>query len=203
MPLTNICVYCGSSRGENPNYAQAAAELGKEIRHRGSALIYGGGSIGLMGVLADTVLELGGSVTGVITQELWEHEVGHRRLTKVHIVATMHERKHRMFEMSDGFVVMPGGFGTLDEFFEVITWLQLGIHRQPVGLLNIDGYYDPLLTFLEHACEEGFVTTENRRLILDAPGSAELLDAMEQWTDDRTNTISADRRQGSAQRDRE
>ena len=178
MSFRRLCVYCGSKKRTRPSYAHAAEELGKVLVDRGWSLVYGGGSIGLMGVLANTVLDKGGEVIGVITQELFDHEVGHSQLTKLHIVDSMHERKKLMFDLVDGFVVMPGGYGTLDEFFEIVTWHQLGIHAHPVGLLNVDRYFDPLLKFLDHARDEEFISAENRQLVVDADTPAGLIPRM-------------------------
>ena len=175
MSFRRLCVYCGSKTGTRPSYSQAAQELGKLLANLGWGLVYGGGSIGLMGILADSVLEHDGEAIGVITKELFEHEVGHDGLTEMHIVDTMHERKKLMFDLVDGFVVLPGGFGTLDEFFEIITWQQLGIHSRPVGLLNVDGYFDRLLAFLDHTRDEEFINEECRRLIVDGDTPAGLL----------------------------
>jgi uncharacterized protein (TIGR00730 family) len=155
--IRSICVFCGSSSGSRPVYAKAARELGRLLVERGLRLVYGGGSVGLMGILADAVLSAGGEVVGVIPRSLWQREVGHRELTQLHIVETMHERKALMSDHSDGFIALPGGIGTLEEMFEIWTWAQLGIHRKPLGLLNVDGYFKPLLAFVEHAVAEEFV----------------------------------------------
>ena len=181
MTFRQICVYCGSSEGERGTYKEAAIILAEALATRGLDLVYGGGSVGLMGVIADILLERGRDVTGVITRDLWEREVGHDRLTENHIVDTMHERKKLMYELADGFVILPGGYGTLDEFFEIVTWLQLKIHRRPVGILNVDGYFDRLFAFLDHARGEGFVSEANRRLILHSRDVDDLLDRMDAW----------------------
>jgi uncharacterized protein (TIGR00730 family) len=155
--MKRICVYCGSSSGTNPRHREAAARLGALLASRGMGLVYGGGNVGLMGVVADAALRGGGEVIGVIPTALMDKELGHKGVTKLHVVASMHERKQRMADLSDGFIALPGGIGTLEELFETFTWLQLGFHQKPVGLLNVDGFYDHLLTFLHHAGGEGFL----------------------------------------------
>jgi uncharacterized protein (TIGR00730 family) len=164
--LRRICVYAGSSAGARPEYAAAARELGTRLAQAGLAVVYGGGNIGLMGVLADAALAAGGEVIGVITHGLADKELAHGGATEMHRVGTMHERKWRMAESSDAFLALPGGFGTLEEFFEALTWLQLGLHRKPVGLLNVAGFYDPLLAVLEQMEAERFVRPEHRALVL-------------------------------------
>lgn len=176
MNIRRICVFCGSNLGINPVYRQAAVAVGLLMADRGIELVYGGGNIGLMGVLADAVLESGGRVIGVIPGSLLVREVGHQGLTELRIVKSMHERKALMSDLSDGFIAMPGGFGTLEEFCEVVTWSQLGIHSKPCGLLNIEGYYDPLLALFDHAVCEGFLREENRRLVLEDCDPAQLLE---------------------------
>lgn len=153
----SVCVYCGSRQGSDPAYAQAAREVGAEIGRRGWELVYGGGKVGLMGVVADAVLEHGGRVVGVIPRILMEREVGHRGLHELHVVETMHQRKQMMAERAGGFLAMPGGIGTMEELFEVWTWRQIGYHDQPVGLLNVSGYYDALLSFLQRSVDSGFL----------------------------------------------
>jgi hypothetical protein len=155
--LTSVCVFCGSAAGARPEYAAAARALGAELARRGQTLVYGGGHVGMMGAVADAVLAGGGQVVGVIPQHLMRPEVAHQGLTELHVVDTMHTRKRLMAERSDAFVVLPGGYGTLEEMFEVITWLQLRLHAKPVGLLNVEGYYDALLAFLRHAAGESFI----------------------------------------------
>src|ERR1035441_6583427 len=152
-----VCVYCGSSPGNNPVYLEQAKELGEELASRDLALIYGGSKIGLMGKLADTVLAKGGRAIGVLPEALGSKEVAHPGLTQLHIVKDMHERKAKMAALSDAFIAMPGGFGTLDETMEMITWNQLGFQAKPIGFLNVKGFYDPLFRFLEKTSEEGFV----------------------------------------------
>ncbi|MCB1089146.1 MAG: TIGR00730 family Rossman fold protein [Verrucomicrobiae bacterium] len=148
LPLRSLCVFCGSRQGQSPAFARTAMEVGRGLAARGIRLVYGGGSIGLMGIMADACLEAGGQVTGVITRHLMDREVGHRGVTDLLLVDTMLERKTRMAELSDAFLSLPGGVGTLDELFEMLTWTQLHLHEKPNGLLNIEGYYDPLLSFL-------------------------------------------------------
>ncbi len=156
--LKRICVFAGSSKGVRPEYQEAARALGHALGARGIGVVYGAGGIGLMGVLADAVIEKGGEITGVIPDKLMDMEVAHEGITELRVVRTMHERKALMAELSDGFIVLPGGLGTLEETMEMITWLQLGYHDKPVGLLNIRGYYDPLLVFFRHMNEEGFIS---------------------------------------------
>jgi uncharacterized protein (TIGR00730 family) len=161
-----IAVYCGASIGANPVHAAAARQLGAAMVERHIALVYGGGNVGLMGVIADEVLRLGGEVTGVIPQALVEREVGHTGLSRQFIVKDMHERKAMMAELSDGFIAMPGGMGTLEELFEMLTWSQLGIHNKPVGVLNTHGFYDQLLGFMAHLQAEGFVQARHAGLMM-------------------------------------
>ncbi|MCY3822622.1 MAG: TIGR00730 family Rossman fold protein [Nitrospinae bacterium] len=156
--MKRICVFAGSSKGVRPEYREAARALGHVLGARGIGVVYGAGGIGLMGVLADAVLENGGEITGVIPDKLMDMEVAHEGITELRVVRTMHERKALMAELSDGFITLPGGLGTLEETMEMITWLQLGYHAKPVGLLNIRGYYDPLLAFFRHMNEEGFIS---------------------------------------------
>ena len=172
-PLKTVCVYCGASNGQDPVYAAAARVLAQALVEHNIALVYGGGKVGLMGVIADEVLRLGGEVTGVIPQALMEREVGHLGLTRLFVVKDMHERKAMMAQLSDGFIAMPGGMGTLEELFEMLTWAQLGIHAKPIGLLNVNGFYDGLLGFVAHQREQGFVRPEHAALLLaDADASA-------------------------------
>jgi uncharacterized protein (TIGR00730 family) len=178
MNFNRICVFCGSNSGTNPAYRDAAIHLGRLLAERGIELVYGGGNVGLMGVLADSVLEANGRVIGVIPESLMAKEVGHVGLTELRIVQSMHERKALMADLSDGFIAMPGGFGTFEEFCEVVTWSQLAIHAKPCGLLNVNGYYDPLLELFDHAVREGFLRQENRRLVLEDRDPDRLLDRM-------------------------
>jgi uncharacterized protein (TIGR00730 family) len=164
--LKNICVFCGSNSGNHPEYLQAASRLGQTLARRDITLIYGGGNIGMMGALADSVLQSGGMVTGVITQKLLDLEVAHPNLTELIIVETMHQRKSIMSDLAGGFVALPGGFGTLEEIFEVLTWGQLGIHHKPCGLLNVNGYFDNLIHFLKNTVQEKFVTAEHFSMLM-------------------------------------
>ncbi|WP_028218539.1 LOG family protein [Paraburkholderia oxyphila] len=152
-----VCVYCGSSMGARPVYNEAAQAFGRALVDANLALVYGGGKVGLMGVIADTVMAHGGRAIGVIPELLVDKEVGHNGLTELHVVPDMHQRKKMMADLSDGFVAMPGGVGTLEELFEVYTWAQLGYHHKPVGVLNIDSFYNPLIALLEHTVSEGFM----------------------------------------------
>ncbi|WP_332877560.1 TIGR00730 family Rossman fold protein [Massilia sp. S19_KUP03_FR1] len=163
--LKTICVYCGASNGLDAVYADAARALAQALVAHNIALVYGGGKVGLMGVIADEVLRLGGDVTGVIPQALLEREVGHRGLTRLFVVKDMHERKAMMAQLSDGFIAMPGGMGTLEELFEMLTWAQLGIHAKPIGLLNVNGFYDGLIGFVAHQRDQGFVRPEHAALM--------------------------------------
>ena len=176
--IRSLCLYCGSSPGANPLYAQAAHDFGGTLARRGIGLVYGGGSVGLMGVAADACLAAGGKVIGVIPQLLMDKEVGHKGLTEMHVVANMHERKAMMTELADGFIALPGGYGTMDELFEALTWLQLGYHAKPVGLLNVNGFYDHLIAFLDHARDERYLRPMHREsLSVDADLDA-LIDKM-------------------------
>lgn len=176
--MPNLCVFCGSKVGTNPVYAAAARRLGALLAQRGWGLVYGGGHIGLMGVVADAVLTAGGRVVGVIPQGLADKELAHLGLTELHVVDTMHQRKALMADRSDAFVALPGGFGTADEFFEILTWAQLGIHTKPVAVLNVNGFFDPLLRWLDHTVTEGFVKPDNRELVRVFGDPVELLDAL-------------------------
>lgn len=174
-----IAVYCGASHGGSPRYAQAARELAQQMVARQIPLVYGGGNVGLMGVIADEVLRLGGEVTGVIPRALVEREVGHTGLTRQFVVKDMHERKAMMSDLADGFIAMPGGMGTLEELFEMLTWSQLGIHNKPVGLLNVDGFYDRLLDFVAHQTAEGFVREQHARLMMAESDPAALVERLQ------------------------
>ncbi len=173
--FNRICVFCGSSPGLRAEYVDAAQELARSLVSAGIELVYGGAEVGVMGVVANTALEAGGSVTGVIPRNLVDREIAHRGLTRLHVVETMHERKALMAELSDGFIALPGGLGTLEELFEALTWSQLGIHVKPCGFLNTCGYYDELLRFLDHAVSEQFIKPNHRAMIMAAVKPWELL----------------------------
>ncbi len=160
-----IAVYCGANPGADPVYAGAARVLGRLLAERGIGLVYGGGHVGLMGIVADAALAAGGRVTGVIPQQLVDRELAHPGLTELFVVRNMHERKAMMAELSDGFIAMPGGMGTLEELFEMLTWSQLGIHAKPVGVLNVAGFYDQLAAFIGHAAQQGFIRPEHHALM--------------------------------------
>ena len=179
--LSSVAVYCGSSPGADPAFAAAAASLGRLLATREIRLVYGGGHVGLMGVLADAVLRQGGEAHGVITRALEEKEIAHGGLTTLQVVETMHERKAAMADKSDGFIMLPGGFGTLDEFFEVMTWTQLGIHAKPCGILNVNGYFDPLLMLLETATRQRFLLAEHRDLVVAEADPAALIERLGSW----------------------
>ncbi len=174
--MKNICVYCGSSPGRLEAYADGARDLAQALVARDLGLVYGGASIGLMGLVADAVLRLGGRVVGVIPQALARKEVAHKSLTELHITQSMHERKTLMAELSDGFIAMPGGIGTFEEIFEIWTWAQLGIHAKPCGLLNVAGYFDALTGFLDHAAQEQFLKPQCRSLLIVESEPCALLD---------------------------
>ncbi len=171
-------MFCGSRPGSRPSFADAAAGLGTALAQRGLGLVYGGASVGLMGVLADAALAAGGRVTGVITTSLADHEIAHHGLARLDVVATMHERKFRMAELSDAVIMLPGGVGTLEEFMEAVTWVHLGISEKPCGVLNVDGYYDHLLAFLTHAVEMGFIGAPLLEGVVVADRLDDLLDAL-------------------------
>jgi uncharacterized protein (TIGR00730 family) len=175
--VERVCVYCGSSPGHDPSYREAARDLGEALLDRDLGLVYGGASVGLMGTVADTVLDGGGEAIGVIPAALEDREVAHAGLTELEVVDSMHERKQRMVELSDGFVALPGGLGTLEEILEVLTWAQLGIHDDPCGLLNVAGFYDGLVDHLDGATEAGFVSPAHRELAQVASDPDTLLDA--------------------------
>jgi uncharacterized protein (TIGR00730 family) len=179
MSIGRICVFCGSSVGARPRYAAAARELGRTLAGRGLGVVFGGGKVGLMGVLADAALAAGGEAIGVIPEALVAREIAHNGLTELRVVRSMHERKTLMADLADAFIALPGGYGTFEEFFEAVTWTQLGIHRKPCGLLNVDGYYDALLALLDRAVSDGFIRGVNRSLVLDAPDVLMLLEKLE------------------------
>jgi uncharacterized protein (TIGR00730 family) len=180
--MRRVCVYCGSSAGMNGVYAETARELGEILVGHDIELVYGGSSVGLMGVLADAVLENGGKVHGVIPRMLEEKEIAHGGLTELHVVNSMHARKTMMAALSDGFIAMPGGFGTLEEIIEVLTWGQLKFHNKPCGLLNVHGYFDKLLAFFDHNEAEGFLRPQNRRMLLNDSTPAGLIQLFERYT---------------------
>lgn len=179
--MNRICVYCGSSFGSDPIHREVAGNLGALLALRGIGLVYGGGNVGLMGAVADGALRGGGEVIGVIPSALMDKELGHTGVTKLHVVGSMHERKQLMADLSDGFIALPGGIGTLEELFETFTWLQLGFHAKPVGLLNVAGFYDDLLGFLRHAAAERFLRAEHLDSLLVETDAGVLLDRMSRF----------------------
>jgi len=181
MRVRRICVFCASSPGSRPGYVGAARTLGHLLAERGLGLVYGGASVGLMGTVASAVLEAGGEAVGVIPHLLDGREITHRGLTELHVVASMHERKKLMFDLSDGFVSLPGGLGTLEETFEMATWAQLGLHPHPVGLLDVEGFYQPLVSFLDRAVEERLLKPEHRAILVVEQEPAALLDRIDAW----------------------
>jgi hypothetical protein len=176
--MVRICVFCGSSRGQGDGYQQAAAGLGRLLAERGIGLVYGGATVGTMGVLANATLEAGGAVYGVIPQALVDREIAHPGLTELHVVRDMHERKAKMAELADGFIALPGGAGTLEELFEVWTWAQLGLHDKPLGLLDVAGFYEPLAAMLDHMVEEGFLAAGYRDMVAREADPVALLDRL-------------------------
>lgn len=179
--MKRICVFCGSTPGAMPEYTHAARQLGFILAQRQLRLVYGGGKVGMMGQLAKAVIEQGGEVIGVIPQELWEKKLAFTDLSDLRVVSSMHERKALMAELADGFIALPGGLGTLEEFFEVLTWAQLGLHQKPCGLLNIRGYYTPLITFLNHLVTQGFLATAHRSMVMVEEQPEALLDQFERY----------------------
>jgi uncharacterized protein (TIGR00730 family) len=180
--LTNrkwVCVFCGSANGAKAEYVAAARELGRTIAERGYGLLYGGATVGLMGAVADAALAAGGEVVGVIPDVIMDREIGHKGLTELHVVRTMHERKALLASRANAFVALPGGYGTMDEFLEIVTWAQLRIHANPCVLLSVDGFYDPLLRFFESAAEQGFIKPENRGLVQVAANVKGTIDLLE------------------------
>jgi hypothetical protein len=177
--MRRVCVFCGSSPGVRPAYADAARALARTLVARRLGLVYGGGNVGLMGVVADAVLAAGGEVVGVIPHALMAREIGHTGVTTMHVVDSMHERKALMAAEADAFVALPGGVGTFEELFEAITWTQLGLHAKPCGLLNVGGFYDGLLGFLDHAWAEGFIKPETRAIVKASDDPAALLDLLD------------------------
>ena len=179
--LKRICVFSGSSPGARPEYREMARELGEALARAGLGLVYGGARVGLMGVLADAALEGGGEVIGVMPQALADKELAHAKLTELRIVPSMHVRKQTMADLADGFVALPGGMGTIEELTEILTWAQLGIHRKPCGVMNVDGYYDRFIHFLDHAVAERFVTPAHRSMLVVAKTPGELLQAFRSY----------------------
>jgi uncharacterized protein (TIGR00730 family) len=180
--MNRICVFCGTNPGSRPAYGAAARQLGQVLAEAGIELVYGGASVGIMGQLADSVQEHGGHVTGVIPQQLVEKEEAHTGIRNLIVVASMHQRKSQMADLSDGFIALPGGIGTLEGFFEILTWGQLGIHAKPSGILNVEGYFDGLTGFLDHAVREGFLTEAHRNAIVVESSPGPLLERMRAFT---------------------
>ena len=180
--MNRICVFCGTNTGSRPEYGAAARELGQLLAEQGIELVYGGASVGIMGELADSVHEHGGHVTGIIPQQLMQKEAAHTGIPNLIVVASMHQRKSQMADMSDGFIALPGGIGTLEGFFEILTWAQLGIHAKPSGILNVAGYFDGLIRFLDHAVREGFLTEAHRAAIIMETEARRLLERMQAYT---------------------
>ncbi|AFY88295.1 TIGR00730 family Rossman fold protein [Chroococcidiopsis thermalis] len=176
--MESICIFCGSSTGNRSIYQEAAQAMGEAIARRGLSLIYGGGNVGLMGMVADAALAAGGEAIGVIPKFLVDKEIAHNGLTQLHVVDSMHDRKALMTELADAFIALPGGYGTLEEFCEILTWAQLGLHQKPQGLLNVEGYYDPLLQLFDRAVTEDFLRSELRSLVLESSSSEDLLDLL-------------------------
>jgi uncharacterized protein (TIGR00730 family) len=198
--LNRICVFCGSSPGRNPAYIEAAVHVGRLLAERGLELVYGGGNIGLMGAVADACLGAGGRVIGVIPEALVGREVAgtaveHNGLTRLEVVDSMHTRKARMAELSDGFIALPGGYGTFEELFEILTWAQLGFHQKPIGLLDVAGYYDPLAALCDRAAAEGFLRPGNRELLMVRRDPAALLDALADYRPERVRAWIRDERE--------
>ncbi|MEI6740553.1 MAG: TIGR00730 family Rossman fold protein [Gemmatimonadaceae bacterium] len=181
-----VCVYCASNDGVRPAYLDAARRMGQLLASRGATIVYGGGNIGLMGALADAALAAGGEVIGVMPHGLVQREVAHHQLTKLHIVDSMHQRKALMAELADSFVVLPGGLGTLEEFFETWTWAQLGVHQKPLGLLNVEGYWSPMVAMLAHVGAEGFLRGSPEEWLVIEEEADRLLDRMAEFTPPRT-----------------
>jgi uncharacterized protein (TIGR00730 family) len=184
--MQRICVFCGSNAGRRPAYAEAAADLGRLLARRGLELVYGGGRVGLMGVVADAALAAGGKVIGVIPDTLVERELGHTGLDDLRVVGSMHERKALMAELADGFIALPGGVGTLDELFEIWTWAQIGLHAKPLGFLDVEGYYAELHVFLDHMQAEGFVKPRHRAMVAVTKDAGELLDRFAEYAPPET-----------------
>lgn len=182
MEIKSLAVFCGSSTGINNVYIEHAKRFGEELANNNKTLIYGGAQVGCMGALADASLHSGGNVIGVIPQKLKAVEIAHDQLSELHVVNTMHERKSKMAELADGFVALPGGAGTLEEWFEVFTWSQLGYHAKPCGLLNVNNFFDPLITMLDHTIEQGFMNKDYREMIIISPDPKELLEKIDSFS---------------------
>jgi uncharacterized protein (TIGR00730 family) len=189
-----ICVFCASAAGAHPQYIQAATDLGRLIAERGHGLVYGGATVGAMGAVADAALRAGGPVVGVIPEVIREREIDHKGLTEQHVVGTMHERKAMLSSRADAFVALPGGYGTMDEFIEIVTWAQLKIHAKPCVLVNVNGFYDPLLAFLDHTVREGFIVPENRGLVQVSRDPEDALRVVEQTWGERVEIPAHDTR---------
>jgi hypothetical protein len=179
--LQRICVFCGSQPGHDPDYAAAAGDLGRLLAGRGITVVYGGGHVGMMGLLAEAALKAGGQVIGVIPEGLKRRELAYGNLTQLIVTRTMHERKQHMTDLADAFIALPGGFGTFEEFCEIVTWAQLGMHQKPCGLLNVKGYYDRMLGMFDHGVREGFIRPVHRSLVLASEDAQALLAAMQAW----------------------
>ncbi|PGK38368.1 TIGR00730 family Rossman fold protein [Bacillus anthracis] len=179
--MKSICVFCGSNYGESEEYKNAAEKLGEYLGEKNITLIYGGGKVGLMGSVANSALQVGGNVVGIIPEFLRDKEIAHQGITDLIVVDSMHSRKQKMNDMADGFIVLPGGYGTYEEMFEVLSWGQIGIHKKPVGLLNVDGFFDPLIDMLQHTVEKGFARPENLSLILSSTNIEDLLKKMKNY----------------------
>ncbi|BAU28580.1 hypothetical protein DFP93_105188 [Aneurinibacillus soli] len=188
--MKRLAVFCGSSNGASEAYKEGAILLGKELAKQGITLVYGGASVGIMGTLADTVLESGGQVIGVIPTLLEEREISHRNLTELIVVNSMHERKHKMVDLADGFIALPGGPGTLEEFFEVFTWAQLGLHQKPCGILNINHYYDLIISFFDHMNEQQFLQDKYRSMALVDSNPERLLEKFKAYTSPTVKTYT-------------
>lgn len=182
MTLKRVCVFAGSNLGVRPEYEDVARELGRALAGRGLGVVYGGARVGLMGALADQVLEARGEVIGVIPEALVAKEVAHDALSELRVVKSMHERKAMMASLADAFIALPGGWGTMEEFFEILTWGQLGLHQKPCGLLNVAGYFDPMLSLVQHSIDEGFVRREYRSMISVSESAAGLIDLLQTYT---------------------
>jgi uncharacterized protein (TIGR00730 family) len=190
--MKRVCVFCGSATGHDAVYAAGARSLGEALARRGLGLVFGGGHIGLMGVLADALLQSGGEAIGVIPQALVDRELAHTGLTELRVVQTMHQRKALMADLADCFVALPGGYGTADELFEILTWAQLGIHAKPIGLLNQAGFFDPLLAWIDRTVAEGFLRPSHRRLLLQATSPDDLLDGLSRFQPETMPSTAVD-----------